>query len=575
MSEVSSATLALLTLSMLKGVGPATLKKATALPGFADMPIEELATFLGVIDKALAEPDAWILAQKAAATQVDEARRHQARILSAVDAEYPLLLSSTKDDPFILFVKGTLAYPSEQSVAVIGTREPTTHGKLIAKRITEFFVEQNWSIVSGLATGCDAVAHQAALDAGGHTVAVLAHGLQMIAPTKHKRLAAEILASGGALVSEYPFGQTVRPQQYVKRDRTQAGLAQGVVMIQSDIKGGSLYASRASLDYGRWLAVPYPTDKDRHNGAPKVQANLLIADGTDEARTDLLRCSLTKLKKIIVLHSRQDYFQLIASVDKGVHSILTEQRPQQSDDSQPVLSESTMLKPFDSRRVGNATEMSEGAMPDSLKEKGISTNSRTFESVRQPAPHWIVLDQKRVSDLAIKQITAEGSDDFAQIVSQVQDVDLLEVLSARLRFIQTQLDLLTSLYADSPTIADKERRLKIQFVVENTLMQMRRAIDLLNELSKVPYGSSDDLFAVRNRGRLDAPEQFELGYPAMPQQDTYFLLELLDEHLGTLSRPIKLVDDETRNHCLSEDTDLRFDELVTALNTLIEKILHV
>jgi len=262
MSEISSATLVLLTLSMLKGVGPAALKKAAALSGFIDMPVEQMAVSIPAIDKALLEPDAWMLAQEAAAAQVDEAQRHQARILSALDADYPPLLAATKDDPFILFVKGTLAQPSERSVAVIGTREPTMHGQRIAARIVEFFVEQNWSIVSGLAVGSDTVAHQAALDAGGHTVAVLAHGLQMIAPAKHKKLAADILDAGGALVSEYRFGQTVRSQQYVKRDRTQAGLAQGVVMIQSDIKGGSLYASRASLDYGRWLAVPYPTEKD-------------------------------------------------------------------------------------------------------------------------------------------------------------------------------------------------------------------------------------------------------------------------------------------------------------------------
>src|SRR5690606_37837006 len=142
------ATLKLLTLSMLKGVGPAALKKPAALPGFCDKPIDELAKAVPAIEEALSESDAWANAQNAAAHQVDEAHRHEARILSALDAEYPPLLAATKDDPFILFVKGTLAQPPERSVAIIGTREPTMHGQRIATSIAKFFIEQRWSIVS-------------------------------------------------------------------------------------------------------------------------------------------------------------------------------------------------------------------------------------------------------------------------------------------------------------------------------------------------------------------------------------------------------------------------------------------
>jgi DNA processing protein len=91
---------------------------------------------------------------------------------------------------------------------------------------------------------------------------VLAHGLQTVAPRQHQSLADDILAGGGALLSEFPFGRPPLPPQFVKRDRTQAGLAQGVVMIQSDVRGGSLHAARAALVYQRWLAVPYPTGKD-------------------------------------------------------------------------------------------------------------------------------------------------------------------------------------------------------------------------------------------------------------------------------------------------------------------------
>ncbi len=329
MTIVSSPTFFLLSLSKLKGVGPAALKKVAAIPGFDALKVEQVGARVTQVAKALEAGGNWNEAQDWAQGQAVAAERIGARILSAVDPEYPTLLAGTKDDPFILFVQGSLARPAQRSVAVIGTREPTYHGMLVATRITSRFAEAGWSIVSGLAIGCDGLAHQAALDCRAHTVAVLAHGLHMVAPAKHRQLAQDILASGGALVSEYPFGHGVQMQQYVKRDRTQAGLALGVVMVQSDIRGGSLYASRASLEYGRWLAVPYPTERDRENREPKVQANLVIAEGAPHERADLLRTTMSSLGRVIVLHGKQDYallsesdgvspFDWLASSSQGV-----------------------------------------------------------------------------------------------------------------------------------------------------------------------------------------------------------------------------------------------------------------
>jgi hypothetical protein len=123
---------------------------------------------------------------------------------------------------------------------------------------------------------------------------------------------------------QYPFGQNVLPQQFVKRDRTQAGLAQGVVMIQSDLKGGSLHASRATLSYDRWLAVPYPTPRDRELSEPKIQANLLIADGDDYSRADFLRCPIQSLRKVLILHNKNDYLKLVEPADHFVQSMSLE-----------------------------------------------------------------------------------------------------------------------------------------------------------------------------------------------------------------------------------------------------------
>jgi DNA processing protein len=309
-SEISQVTGRLLALSMLRGIGPATLKKISRLPNFESLSLDQIALQFPANATALRDESAWRYALEEAEKQVEAAVQHSARILSPFDNDYPQLLAGTKDDPFLLFIRGYLSRDATRSVAVIGTREPTSHGEVIAKRITKHLVENDWSIVSGLAKGCDALAHQAALDNNGHTVAVLAHGLHTVAPKANQRLAEEILSNGGALVSEYRFGVEPRPEFFVKRDRIQAGMSQGVVMIQSDHKGGSLHASRASLEYGRWLAVPYPTGVDRDNREPKVQANIIFAEGSEAERSELLRCPVKDLERVIVLRSKEDYSQL-------------------------------------------------------------------------------------------------------------------------------------------------------------------------------------------------------------------------------------------------------------------------
>lgn len=318
MNEISSSTGKLLAMSMLSGVGPATLRKASQVFGFESKTVEQLAVEVPALKSALAR-GAWSEALAKADEQVELADRSGCVILSPMDHDYPKLLAATKDDPFLLWVRGSLATNPEKSVAIIGTREPTEHGRVITQRITRYFVDHGWSIVSGLALGCDGIAHQEAVDAGGHTVAVMAHGLQTVAPAKHRKLAEDILNAGGALVSQYPIGRDAIPQQFVQRDKTQAGMAQGVVMVQSDLQGGSLHASRAALDYGRWLAVPYPTPQDRARNEPKIQANLVLAEGDDAKRRELLRRKESEeLGEILILRSKEDYAQCLAAVSTPV-----------------------------------------------------------------------------------------------------------------------------------------------------------------------------------------------------------------------------------------------------------------
>lgn len=324
MSAPSAIARRLLTLSNLHGVGPMTLGQIAEQPDFMAASIDDLGVLAPKLRKALAEPTAWPVAQGKADRDLEQAARHKARILCPMDAAYPALLRSAKNSPFFLYVRGSLPTDQTKSIAVVGTREPTEHGKKTCERLSTFFASNGWSIVSGLALGIDAVAHSSALAAHGHTVAVLAHGLHTIAPTQHEYLAHQILDSGGALVSEFPFGMDPYIHQFVKRDRTLAGLANGVVMVQSAREGGSLHASRAALQHGRHLVVPLPTERDRNAHEPKIEANMLLANCDDGAKTELLKCAQEDLSRLTILTGRNDYPYLIERIC-GYES--TETRP--------------------------------------------------------------------------------------------------------------------------------------------------------------------------------------------------------------------------------------------------------
>lgn len=308
MEIISKPTYLLLSFALVPGVGSSTLHKIASQMRDGKSK-EELLEQFSTLRKSYSS-DNWAKACSQADAQVSQAEQLQVRIRSVLDEDFPSLVSEVEEAPKILWIKGCLSGQTKDSVAVIGPREATNHGLEITKRISRFFVEQNWSVVSGLALGCDSAAHSAALQAEGHTVAVMAHGLQTISPSKNRFLAHDILDKGGALVSEFPIGHPAKSFQFVQRDRTQAAMSRGVVMVQSDLKGGSLHAPRASLRYQRWVAVPYPTIPDLDNNESKIQASLVISNGSNEEKIKLLKCKPDDLQRIVILRGKEDYANL-------------------------------------------------------------------------------------------------------------------------------------------------------------------------------------------------------------------------------------------------------------------------
>lgn len=174
------------------------------------------------------------------------------RLVFVGEPGYPALLGRAKDAPAALFVRGSEGAIQElRSVAVVGTREPSRYGSRCARKISETLARDGWCIVSGLAAGIDAEAHRGALEAGGKTVAVLAHGLDRVYPRSHDKLAEEILDKSGALVSEYPPGAPPAPGQFVERDRIQSGLSLATLLVESDLDGGAMHTVRFAREQGR------------------------------------------------------------------------------------------------------------------------------------------------------------------------------------------------------------------------------------------------------------------------------------------------------------------------------------
>lgn len=293
MSTISDQSKPYLALSMLPNVGGATLRKIyTSGRWDGTIPtLQEIAhdLSLGKLMLAISEPSTIKAAEQEAVRQVKMAMRYNGRILTPLDEEFPQLLAQSRYNPFVLYVRGQLHVVPEKSVAIIGTRKPTSRGSVAAHELAREAVERGWSVVSGLALGCDTQAHLGALAGGGHTIAVMAHGLHTVAPQSNSSLAERILAEGGALVSHYPFGVDPEPTFFVQRDAIQAGLAQGVSLVQSDIKGGSLHACRAALADKRWVWVCPPSPQDIQDKRSSIQANLVLMGSNEDSKRSMLR----------------------------------------------------------------------------------------------------------------------------------------------------------------------------------------------------------------------------------------------------------------------------------------------
>ncbi len=248
-----------LALALTSGLGPTRIKKLIEQFGTAERVFNASLTELeatgmrAVSAQSIATGKSLELAQQECAKAVEAG----ARIVSLSDPEYPSRLKEIYDPPVILFVKGSVEVLAQPGIAMVGTRHPTPYGSGMAERLSTDLAARGLVIISGLARGIDTASHRGAVAAKGKTVAVLGTGIDVMYPKENTRLTEQIVALGGALISEFPVGTFPAPQNFPIRNRIISGMSAGVLVVEAAEYSGTRITSRLALEQNRDVyAVP-------------------------------------------------------------------------------------------------------------------------------------------------------------------------------------------------------------------------------------------------------------------------------------------------------------------------------
>src|SRR6202140_2885713 len=248
-----------LALTLTQGLGPTRIRKLIEHFGTAESVFHASLTELeatgmrAVSAQSIATGKSLELGQQECAKAMEAG----AKIISLSVPEYPSRLKEIYDPPVILFVKGSVEVLAQPGIAMVGTRHPTPYGSGMAERLSIDLAARGLVIISGLARGIDTASHRGAVAAKGKTVAVLGTGIDVMYPKENTRLAEQIVALGGGLVSEFPVGTFPAPQNFPIRNRIISGMSAGVLVVEAAEYSGTRITSRCALEQNRDVyAVP-------------------------------------------------------------------------------------------------------------------------------------------------------------------------------------------------------------------------------------------------------------------------------------------------------------------------------
>ena len=271
-------------LTLVPGIGDVNGKKLVAYCGGAEAVFSEKKRVLSKIPgigmktiENIVSHDVLSRAEK----EIYFAEKHGIKVLYYLNQDYPKRLQHCYDSPMIIYCKGETDLNADKVVGVVGTRNVTDYGKVVADKIITELTADGVLVISGLAYGVDTQAHTSALKNGLKTAAVLAHGLQTVYPSVNKVLARKIVESGGCLITEQISGVEPDKENFPKRNRIVAGMIDCLIVVESAAKGGALITAEIANNYDREIfAVPGRIGDVYSEGCNKMikenKANILL-----------------------------------------------------------------------------------------------------------------------------------------------------------------------------------------------------------------------------------------------------------------------------------------------------------
>lgn len=261
--------------NLAKGIGPARLRGL--LDAFGDVKTAWEASMSDLRAAGLGKVTTERLVQLRSSIDIhalwDQYRANGITILTWDDETYPKRLLETHQPPPVLYMRGALDPNDHWAISIVGTRRVTQYGKQVTAQITRHLAQNGITIVSGLARGVDAIAHQTALDAGGRTLGVLGCGVDVIYPPEHRRIAEDMLAQG-ALISDFAPGTPPDGPNFPARNRIISGLTQAVIVVEAGKRSGALITAEFALEQGREVfAVPGPITAPQSKGTNRLIKN--------------------------------------------------------------------------------------------------------------------------------------------------------------------------------------------------------------------------------------------------------------------------------------------------------------
>lgn len=276
---------------MIPGLGDARIKKLVAYCGGAKEVFGQSKQFLekipnigSKIASSVSSKDVLLRAEK----EIAFSQKHNVSIISFLDDDYPQRLKHCEDAPVILYKKGNGSINPARAISIVGTRNATREGKELTEKLVEDLASSGATIVSGLAYGIDIAAHKASLKHNIPTIGCLAHGLDRMYPKIHEKTAKEMLENG-ALITDFPVGTKPDRENFPKRNRIVAGMADATIVVEAAAKGGALITAELANGYNRDVfAVPGRVSDQYSEGCNNLIKYLkaaMITSGKDVLRS--------------------------------------------------------------------------------------------------------------------------------------------------------------------------------------------------------------------------------------------------------------------------------------------------